>query len=519
MAQGKLAAIMPPTIVIVAFIIVHCFRIEEPFVHHRETGMTQYAKHAWNFNKFGFGKSGGLLLDVSGRDLSAYDDYRKWVYSDHPPLPSVLISFSFSIFGKNEAAVRVVTILFAASSIALFALFIRMLGLAGWSAILAVVAFAFAPMYLYFSVTVPHLPTTLFFTLAALCFYLRFNETAKPRDFALFLLMQFFACYCDWPGYYTAIPVAAHLFFVKRRRLLALVPLVFACFTFGIYILHNYLVDPENLAPIKRLLATGGKRSIQDVNWMAYPQTEAREVLLYFGPALIIAAIGLFVIRKKIAVTTAIPPGFLLFLALDEIVFYNICEAHDYYSFNMTVFFGCAAGIVGGHLITTGGAGKIIAASGLVALLAQSAWVVHRRFTDVGAFEYYFKLADAVNRNTAEGERIAIIGDTLENYVPFYADRFTLRYSPGQDGMLTIDWGLMRNSSYAEFRDLARKLGIRKVFISTEELVRANISWLKTGDVSIFSAYPENSARFKELFGGLKKIGDCNGFLICEANY
>jgi hypothetical protein len=75
-----------------ALALVQSVHLTRPFLRHHESVGTEISKHARNHLKFGLSKTVGLKLDVSDPSLDPYPDYKKYYYSNHPPLPALLMA-------------------------------------------------------------------------------------------------------------------------------------------------------------------------------------------------------------------------------------------------------------------------------------------------------------------------------------------------------------------------------------------------------------------------------------------
>src|SRR6185295_5417148 len=100
--------------------LVQSVHLTRPFLRHHESVGAEISKHARNHLKFGLSKTYGLKLDVSGPSLEPYGNYKRYFYSNHPPLPVLIVAAAYSVFGVSETVFRLVLILFSLVSVVLF---------------------------------------------------------------------------------------------------------------------------------------------------------------------------------------------------------------------------------------------------------------------------------------------------------------------------------------------------------------------------------------------------------------
>jgi 4-amino-4-deoxy-L-arabinose transferase-like glycosyltransferase len=227
-------------------------------------------------------------------------------------------------------------VLFALAGVVLFHRLARYLFSPG-PALIATTIFALNPMYAYMSIVTVHQVGTLFFILAAIHFYLRWRKNRSSWYFLGIVLSMLLACNMDWPGYYAAVLLFVyHFFVVKKQRWQAWTFLATNIVIFGLYLLHLYILDPQDLTAIKRLFAAGQSRSLSNLDFgpLQYIYRELREIGLYFTlPVALMAAVGLIHIlfTPKTSKTSLILC--LMIIGLDELTFIQICYEHDYYSY------------------------------------------------------------------------------------------------------------------------------------------------------------------------------------------
>lgn len=424
---------------VLALALVQSVGIRRPFLRQHESTGTEFGKHARNHLKFGLGKTFGLKLDVSGPRLDAYENYRDHFYSNHPPLPVLLLAGAFLLFGVGEVTFRGLLIVLSILSLVLFRRLAARL-LRPPEDRVATVLFALFPMFVFYSMVTCLQVVGLVAILAALLFYARWREAGRRRDYGGIVASIVVACYSTWEGYYAAPAlVVAHLWSRRPGRGLVLALLGVNVAVFGIYLLHLWAADPGRLQPLRSLGEAAFSRSgLKGLSFPAYVAGEAREIALMFTiPAVLLAGLWIVsVVRGPRSESDGFIAGLSL-LGLHEVVFAMLASQHEYYSYFLAVFFGLAAA-----------RGASIAAARLrplppaafrasmailtLAFLGQSAWVLHRRLTREGGYVFYQRLGVAMREVALPDEKMFILTNNIPFYTPYYGDRYSRWYDAPQ---------------------------------------------------------------------------------------
>lgn len=436
--------------------------IRRPFLRHFESGGTQFGKHARNHVKFGLAKTRGIMLDVSGPDLGAYDRWKDYFYPSHGPVSALAIAAAMAGFGTGEAVIRVVSLGWTMLAVVLFWRVARR-RLESPYDLVATGMFALNPMFCYFSVVTVHQANTMSGILAAILFYLRWRENGRRREIAAMCASIVFACLCDWPGYYAAPAICVAHFFGVRERRFRMAPLLgLNVAVFGAYLLYLYALDPERQEAMRMLLQVGPARS----NPMVVPATgylagEVRKVAIYFTiPLVALAVLGL-VARRRDAFLWS-----MLLLSLDHVVFVKITSQHDYYVYYLGVFFALA-GAEGVRFLR----GRLAWISWAAAALfvAQSAWILQNRLTREGAYFYYFLAARAIAEKTEPQDRVFLLTDDMRFYTPYYADRYAVWYDRRTQTLVPENCGGWIQTDPEAVKDLLRRNPHRFRYVVTAD--------------------------------------------------
>ena len=424
--------------------LVQSVHLTRPFLRHHESVAAEISKHARNHLKFGLSKTYGLKLDVAGPSLEPYGDQRKYFYSNHPPLPVLILAAAYAVAGSSEAVFRIVLILFSLASVVLFRrIAARVLPPPGDVA--ATVIFALLPMFAYYSIVTALQVTSLTAILSAILFYLRWRDRGSRRDYAGLLASVAVACYCAWCGYYVALALlAAHAGAGLPRTRAVAALLGWNVAIFGVYLLHLWIASPPDLDPIRKLLGAGLDRATpRGLTVFGYILGEGRELAMMMTiPALLLAAVGVGGLRRATLTPNERLIAGLSLLGLDEVVFARLASAHEYFSYPLVVFVALAAGL-GVHRIASRRPAQLlpVAAALVGVVLVQSGWMLQRRLTTEGGYEFYHRLGLALRAQVPPLGRALLLTDNIPFYTPYYGDVYALWYDAPRRRLLTEDSG------------------------------------------------------------------------------
>lgn len=194
-----------------------------------------YGTIARNYLRYGYLKTKFGMVDNGG--IVTPSEYS--FYTHHPPLPPLLISLSFKIFGIHEWSVRIVFMVFALGVLILLYIMAKEL----WSKRVAVWVCFFTilmPQYLHFS-TVPNMVSVaLFFCLTSVYSYIRLIKTKSAIFFTLMVISFFGATLSAWDSYYL-IP-AFFLNFSENKKRFGYLILVLGILSVCIYCIHTIIL-------------------------------------------------------------------------------------------------------------------------------------------------------------------------------------------------------------------------------------------------------------------------------------
>jgi len=465
---------------VLALVLLQSVGIARPFLRQHESVGAEFGKHARNHLKFGLGTTRGLRLDISGPRLEAYERHQDRYYSNHPPLPALLLAGTFAVFGISEAVFR--SFLIAMSVLALL-IFRRVAGrvLRPPYDRVATACFAFLPMFVFYSIVTCLQVVALIGVLGSFLFYLRWRDTGRAREYLGIVASLFIACYSSWEGYYAAPAlVVAHLWSRRPGRGAVLGLLGVNLAIFGLYLLHLWAADPERLAPIRSLLtAAAARSSVQAPPLLGYAFGELRELALMF--TLPVLGLAGFWIVSLFRGTREESDGLVAgsaFLGAHEIVFAKLASEHEYFTYALVVFAALAAAAGLSRLaerLRSRSPRTALIVSGLLvaAFIGQAAWMMPRRLCREGGYEFCYRLGLAIREVVPPEGKVFVLTDNIPFYTPFYGDRYTLWYDA-------------RNRLL-----MAENTGPRRADVSEEEVLRLlrdnpdGLDWAVTAEKEI----------------------------------
>lgn len=403
--------------------------IGAPFLRHHESVDTQYATMARNQVRLGYRATRLGSYTISAPDERVYSDWRLYVYPNRPPLSVFVTSLWFRVFGDAEWVLRLSLIAVGLGTLTAFAALARKLLTERWKGI-ALAAFAFFPIFWYFTVVAVHLAYALCFSVSAWACWVRWEEARRYRVLAFLFL--FLACESDWPGYFAVLSVSADACF-RKRWLVAGGFLGMSVACFGLHLLHIYWIDPEHGPMVRIFLRGGWDRSAE---WRpslgAYAKSQTREVGLYFtAGAVLLAAVGARRLSRQM--------WLLGFLGLDEVVFSAWAHHHDYLTYSLTPFFAVAVA-KGVEALWTTKCRKAIAGALLAMAALQSIWITGDRLIRQGASEASYLAATAIHETAKPLDRVLITIADERLFIPYYADRYTAGLER-EGAELVVHWG------------------------------------------------------------------------------
>lgn len=273
------------------------------------------------------------------------------LYTHHPMALHAHLVAAFAVFGEHEWAARLVS---AAYSIATWCLlfFVVRRYWGGWPALFTGTVYALVPLHMVFANLVNHEPGGIFYCLLLVAGYVRWLERPSWKMAGLVFVALTLAGQFDWPGYYVAFFVAAHLFVSGLRgngpqgwlvffcAFCALTLINFFGFFGWIYIQQGSFDD---MIGAFRSRSTG-------FAWSTYLARQSNRIGYLYGVlpvALACAALAVTLVRAakgRVQVATLIPLAFVFAGLLQAVVFRSAGYMHSFWTF----YFGPAVAVGAG---------------------------------------------------------------------------------------------------------------------------------------------------------------------------
>ena len=358
-------------LILILATVLSCYRIAEPAwdgTHYGSSlhgvsldGWHGFTLYEWdevarNYLKFGYLAT--KLGQVRGHGWVQPEsgfNYRV----DHPPLPPLLVSVSFRLFGIHEWSVRLIPVL--SSLLMPILVFILMSKWGGnKAALLASLFLVLTPMYAYYSkLPTSHIPTSSF-SLLTFVFYYWWTETGKRSYYLGMYVGLVVAILSDWVGYFVAPAILLHYIIHQHGKAknlkfvlsFGILPVVFLVAHFG----WSYLLAGEEAIDFlfdRFLLRTisGGAQEGRFVFtlWDFYASTYARSKFFLTPMILILSTVWfidflLMPLHKKLSKKNTFLGALFFFGLCHNLVFSNRVFIHDFdVSFHLLPFFAITA--------------------------------------------------------------------------------------------------------------------------------------------------------------------------------
>lgn len=306
-----------------------------------------YSTVARNYMQYGFWQT-RFGQATNSEQVTTVSDLK--FYQHHPPLVSMLLAAAFWSFGESEATARLLAIVFTlGSSILVFFFTRRVYGES--VGIIALFLFATFPGVLFFGRMPGFEAPSLFFILLSTWFYLRLTETQKTAYLLGLYVSLAAGLLMDWPVYFVVPLLSFHCWlYLKearfRKTIVFGLPL-WALLIFAVFQYQSYLVDPQSF---KDLLYQGmaymglisresavATRFVEAKVTFTPLQYARRAVvrldLLFSYPLLILAAVGLWDLRRTKGARERLVLTLLGVALAYSVVFYRSVFIHAYHTY------------------------------------------------------------------------------------------------------------------------------------------------------------------------------------------
>jgi len=223
--------ILIPIILYASFFLFQHFT--SPFTRHSDLNSLIYVFHAKNLLRYPSSLHHYANANiVTSNGISSMLNYlphdRITYYLDHSPLITYLAAFSFSLFGINEWAARLVPIISSLITLIVFYLLVKKVSNLS-TALLATFFLGSFPLFLQHGQILNFEPTTnLFITLSLYFFFSHLCPNSSRTNIIFGYIFFLLAQLTDWPGSFLGASLALLILTYKKSFSKALFPLLFS---------------------------------------------------------------------------------------------------------------------------------------------------------------------------------------------------------------------------------------------------------------------------------------------------
>lgn len=404
---------------------IYAWHLNRPFVYHWNMHGPVFSLPASNYLKFGV-----YPLGTSGDSLDEYEDYRRHFYINHPPLPGLLTTLAFKIFGEREAAYRGTMVLMSCIAVGFFLALSRSL-LPREGAWIATGLFALMPLFAYYGPLVGHMSVMLPCVMIMMVGYRSWTATTRPSWLVVMAAAQLLACASAWEGYYAAAAVAAHALWTRRDWKLASAVVALNFAAFGGFLGWLHALSPPDPSLVDQFFGLGAQRAGGDPI-LTQATAVGWELAKYVtAPVLLAALLGTVSWWKhRRAETSAFIVCWLAFGA-DQVVFRHYSVVHDFFTLPVAPFFAWLAALAAVELWRRWSFGPVLVALLGLAFVAQTARVMHSALrNDFGPDAMRTEISLLVRAHTEPGSRVLLITRPPIFHYAWYSGRTVEIYDP-----------------------------------------------------------------------------------------
>jgi hypothetical protein len=361
-------------LILVLATVFSCYRIAEPAwdgTHYGSSlhgvsldgwhGFTLYewGEVARNYLKFGyFATKLGQARDHGWTKPEGNFAYR----IDHPPLPPLLVSVSFRLFGIHEWSIRLIPVL--SSLLIPILIFILMSKWGGKkTALLASFFLVLTPMYAYYSrLPTWHIPASSF-SLLTFVFYYWWMEIGKRWHYLGMYASLVLGMLSEWTAYFVVPAILLHYIIYRHRKAskfvlsFGILPAVFLITHFGwSYLLEEGSVGHLFYLLISAIFSVTGESLRTFTMWDFYAATYTR-AKFFLTPTICVLSIVWFIdfllipLPKKLSRQNMFLAVFFLFGLSHNLLFANLVYIHDFVMFfHLLPFFAITAALGAQHI-------------------------------------------------------------------------------------------------------------------------------------------------------------------------
>lgn len=399
------------------FALVASVNIKAPAIRHNELNSVHCMIFGRGFARLGYLNTRFTIIMANSPDMSLYDDWRKYYYTNQCPLIHIITSVWFRALGEFEWVFRLSLIVAGTALLLLFYAVARRL-VGEPAGLLATAVLVLNPMFLYNGIVVPYF-YLLLFGMGAWYAALRIEEKWcwKILMFACIVL----GCFSNWSFYHTVL--ALIVFFLLRKGFKQWTPYLLgltAVLCFSGNMLLRWWADPSGEAFKQWQTIAFRYAQPEGFTVWEYIYREARDFGIYYTVGLLLPAlVGLHAFFRARRWDILV----LALFGLEEILLPRYAYYHDFLNYPLMPLFAlaAAAGIV--ELCKSRWL-KVAVPILLLGSIVQTVIITHNRLTKLGGAEPHYRCGLAINKNTQPNHRVLnLLGDYFP-HVHWYADRW-----------------------------------------------------------------------------------------------
>lgn len=411
--------------------------IDKPFYGHHDYNGAVYSNIARNFNRYG-------ILNTKFGQVNNPDKVSRAGFSymtHHPPMLTILLSFSFKIFGESERAARLVPIMFSLLTLVLiYAITFRYFDKK--TALLGAVFASLTPMFIYFGKLPVQEVLGLPLVLLSIYLYFRFLKLPDKNRFLLLIGSLVIGNFTSWPVYYLGAIFALHyLFFGKpQHKLLIVVSFPLVCLaTFMIYIFDLYLVTGNTFggglsgAFFQRLNAgqLGDPAGLKDLLILQIRWLNAFYGKILIGLAAITSLYLVFKVKRFYKEEKYQILAMLLLVGVAHlVVFRGVAQYHDYFLIYLLPFIVISAAVGTQYcfkLFKLKRGMQIVTTILLLALVLATTFQFTKALINSNEFKEAVDVGKYINSHTKSGDEVLILSPEFKKYFEGFPEYYSGR--------------------------------------------------------------------------------------------
>jgi 4-amino-4-deoxy-L-arabinose transferase-like glycosyltransferase len=417
--------------------------INKPFIGQHDFNNVQEGNIAKNYLKYGVWdlKFGQVLGQIQG-DVKKQTSF----YTSYLPGLSLMVAFSYTIFGISEWSQRVVPILLSLLGLVYFYKICQVV----WGEKIALVAglfYSVTPMFIYYGKMAVFDPVILSFIVASYYYFLRWLRYGKSRDLWFCSVAVLMGGLVGWIiGYITILVIFQSVLLRKFSKKIVLPFFVFLI-TFYLLFLHAYILYKGDLLNSSLLYSFKNRTSGLDLSFGGlnyslrnYIRLEISVIQAYFTRTLVV--LSMFGIALELTAffkdkktkfnlqNTTLLVLFCLGLA-HPILFSKVVFIHDYENMYLLPFFAVVGSLGTFKILQVLNKFKISQLNqfGVIILLVLLVFIERWQFTNTllqtSNNSYGLEMSKVLNKLQKDNNQAVIISPRFNSFHKIFSDYYS----------------------------------------------------------------------------------------------